>query len=160
MLPSALSWLVVVLLFAAVASVAVWRRGAPRRGLAVIVALCALPVVALASLSTIGWPSPMVRWLTTPEGDVTIAGMKLDPGRAIYLMIDGPEPRLFRLAWDMELAKQLQDAANAGQQMTGRFAVQREGNEAEDGGEFLLHDPTPSEMKEIVQPPLEVDPRF
>lgn len=58
-----------------------------------------------------------------PKGEHVVLGLKIDEPRAIYVLLDGQEPRYYRLPYSDETAKALQDAAYA----------------AEEGGEVIMN---------------------
>lgn len=58
-----------------------------------------------------------------PNGEHVVLGLKIDEPRAIYVLLDGQEPRYYRLPYSDETAKALQDAAYA----------------AEEGGEVVMN---------------------
>lgn len=98
MTPSLLLWLATVIAIGVVAATNPRRRQA----IAFSVIAAATIVVPLAALS---YPSS---WL--PSGQQTVLGARIDVGKAIYVMLDGPEPRLFVLPYSEQTAQQLQEA--------------------------------------------------
>lgn len=95
---SLLLWLATVIAIGVVAAINPNRRQA----MAFAVIAAATIAVPLAALS---YPSA---WL--PSGQQTVLGARIDVGKAIYVMLDGPEPRLFVLPYSEQTAQQLQEA--------------------------------------------------
>lgn len=114
------AWAVLTLICAVLAILAVWaRRPTGARPLSVLCLVVSLPITALAVSAPMGWAVPMMP-LTAPGGEYRVAGLKMVLGEGIYVLLDiGPgEPRHYRLPWDQEQAKKLQemldDPANGG----------------------------------------------
>lgn len=95
---SLLLWLAFVLAIGIVAATN------PRRRQAIAFAIVAAATIAVP-LAALSYPSP---WL--PSGQQTVLGAHIDVGKAIYVMLDGPEPRLFVLPYSEQTAQQLQEA--------------------------------------------------
>lgn len=103
-------WLAFVAATAAVA----WF-GSKRQAIAfafIAVATGIMPAV------TLGHPAHSL-----PNGEHVVLGLKIDEPRAIYVLLDGQEPRYYRLPYSDKAAKALQDAAYA----------------AEEGGEVVMN---------------------
>ncbi|WP_313666284.1 hypothetical protein [Shinella sp.] len=98
MTQSLILWLATVIAIGVVAAINPNRRQA----IAFAVIAAATIAVPLAALS---YPSS---WL--PSGQQTVLGARIDVGKAIYVMLDGPEPRLFVLPYSEQTAQQLQEA--------------------------------------------------
>lgn len=98
MTQSLLLWLAFVLATAIVAA------ANPRRRQAIAFAMVAAATIAIP-VAALSYPSP---WL--PSGQQTVLGARIDVGKAIYVMLDGPEPRLFVLPYTEQTAQQLQQA--------------------------------------------------
>lgn len=114
---SLLLWLAFVLATAIVAAVNPNRRQAIAFAI-VAAATIAIPVAALS------YPSP---WL--PSGPQTVLGVRVDVDKAIYVMLDGPEPRLFVLPYTEQAAQQLQQAQDGAADGEGRVVM----TQGEDG---------------------------
>lgn len=97
--------------FAVMAWMTVWsRRDTVMRHIAVVVFLLAIPGLAAAAVTSLGWNKPVA---LAPElsGDHQVLGSKMVEGEGIYLYLDVPdsEPRAAILPWDEQLASKLQD---------------------------------------------------
>jgi hypothetical protein len=112
-----LLWLATVIAIGVVAAVNPNRRQA----IAFAVIAAATIVVPLAALS---YPSS---WL--PSGQQTVLGVRVDVDKAIYVMLDGPEPRLFVLPYTEQAAQQLQEAQDGASDGEGRVVM----TQGEDG---------------------------
>lgn len=95
---SLLLWLATVIAIGVVAATN------PNRRQAVAFAVIAAATIAVP-LAALSYPSS---WL--PSGQQTVLGARIDVGKAIYVMLDGPEPRLFVLPYSEQTAQQLQEA--------------------------------------------------
>lgn len=98
MTQSLLLWLATVIAIGVVAATN------PRRRQAIAFAFIAAATIAVP-LAALSYPSS---WL--PSGQQTVLGARIDVGKAIYVMLDGPEPRLFVLPYSEQTAQQLQEA--------------------------------------------------
>lgn len=104
-----------VVLAATLASIGIW---APRRlwlRLSAVGASVALMVVGYAALvDLLSRPKPVdMEWLESAQDEATVVSAQLHEGEAIYLWLklDGvTEPRAYQMAWNRELAQQLQEA--------------------------------------------------
>jgi len=107
--------------------------GTKRQAIAfAIVAILTAP----ATLLPLGQPSPL-----SPPKDGTVLGSKIDIGRAIYVLLDGPTPRYYVLPYSEQTAKALQDAQSAAEG-SGGSVVMRAG---EDGSPGFAEDAPPPE---------------
>lgn len=113
---SLLLWLAFVLATASIA----WF-GTRRQAIAFAIVAAATIAIPVAALS---YPSP---WL--PSGQQTVLGARIDVGKAIYVMLDGPEPRLFVLPYTEQAAQQLQEAQDGTADGEGRVVM----TQGEDG---------------------------
>lgn len=95
---SLLLWLATVIAIGVVAATN------PRRRQAIAFAIVAAATIAIP-VAALSYPSP---WL--PSGQQTVLGARIDVGKAIYVMLDGPQPRLFVLPYTEQAARQLQQA--------------------------------------------------
>lgn len=95
---SLLLWLATVIAIGIVAATN------PRRRQAVAFAIVAAATISIP-LAALSYPSS---WL--PSGQQTVLGVRVDVDKAIYVMLDGPEPRLFVLPYTEQAAQQLQQA--------------------------------------------------
>ncbi|MDX0897409.1 hypothetical protein GOD90_10430 [Sinorhizobium medicae] len=99
MTPAITLWLAFVLAAGAI----LFCGGTRRQAIAlVIVAIATAP----ATLTTLGHAAP---WQPAP-GHYTVLGARIDIDVAIYVLLDGEEPRLYRLPYSAEAANQLQAA--------------------------------------------------
>lgn len=98
MTQSLLLWLATVIAIGVVAAIN------PNRWQAIAFAVIAAATIAVP-LAALSYPSS---WL--PSGQQTVLGARIDVGKAIYVMLDGPEPRLFVLPYSEQTAQQLQEA--------------------------------------------------
>jgi hypothetical protein len=112
-----LLWLAFVLATAIVAAVN------PNRCQAVAFAVIAAGTIAIP-LAALSYPS---QWL--PSGQQTVLGARIDVGKAIYVMLDGPQPRLFVLPYSEQTAQQLQEAQDGTADGEGRVVM----TQGEDG---------------------------
>ena len=93
-----------LLWLATVIAIGVVAATNPRRRQAIVFAIVAAATIAIP-LAALSYPSS---WL--PSGPQTVLGVRVDVGKAIYVMLDGPAPRLFVLPYSEQAAKQLQEA--------------------------------------------------
>lgn len=89
--------------------------GSKRQALAFCFVAAATGIVPAV---TLGHPATHL-----PKGEHVVLGLKIDEPRAIYVLLDGEEPRYYRLPYSDKAAKALQDAAYA----------------AEEGGEVVMN---------------------
>lgn len=112
-----LLWLATVLAIGIVAATN------PRRRQAIAFAIVAAATISIP-VAALSYPSP---WL--PSGPQTVLGARIDVGKAIYVMLDGPEPRLFVLPYTEQAAQQLQQAQDGAADGEGRVVM----TQGEDG---------------------------
>lgn len=117
MTQSLLLWLAFVLATAIVAATN------PRRRQAIAFAIIAAATLAVP-VAALSYPSP---WL--PSGPQTVLGVRVDVDKAIYVMLDGQEPRLFVLPYTEQAAQQLQQAQDGAADGEGRVVM----TQGEDG---------------------------
>ena len=123
MTQSLTAWAVLSAILFMGALIAIWsRRNTRWRGMAVLAVLISVPMSAAAIGYALGWPAPLLK-ITAPTGDWVILGDKMIRGQGIYLLIDipGGEPRYYRMPWDDEEAKKLQELKNKKQGAMLRF---------------------------------------
>lgn len=118
-------WLAFTLIISGLALIAVWsRRATLYRGIALAAIIPAAGLAGPLVILCLGWSTPIVPGFTTlAVGDVRVLGHKMIAGEAIYILADTNEgePRYFRIPWNQELAKKLQDmfdGENGGVMMT------------------------------------------
>lgn len=146
------AWLILTFILAAPAWLAIWSRKPTRyRSLAVAAFLIASPLSGAAIFSALGWPVPLMRFYAPPAGEYNVLGVKLVPDVAIYLLLDGPAPRLWVLPWDAKQASKLQGEMNKGE---GKLKMRFGGD---DESEMVFHaepqapaEPKPAEAPGIV----------
>lgn len=108
----------VVLLAAVLASISIWS---PRK---VSLKVCAIGVTAaLMAVAYLGFtdllskPKPVdMEWAMRSMPEAHVLGSATQEGEAIFVWLqldDITEPRAYRIPWDSELAKQLQEATRA-----------------------------------------------
>lgn len=112
-----LLWLATIIAIGVVAAVN------PNRRQAIAFAIVAAATIAVP-LAALSYPSS---WL--PSGQQTVLGARIDVGKAIYVMLDGPEPRLFVLPYSEQTAQQLQQAQDGAADGDGRVVM----TQGEDG---------------------------
>ena len=104
-----------VIIAAALASIAVW---APR-GLWLKLSALGLSGLMMATAYTglvnlLGRPKPVnLEWMLAAVPDATVLGATMRENEAIYLWLkfkDNPEPQSYVLPWNLEQAKELQEA--------------------------------------------------
>lgn len=106
---------VAVALAAALATIAIWS---PRRVwiklVAVLVSVGFMPVAYAGMTDLLSKPKPVrLEWARATTDRATVLGAQIKENAGIYLwlMMEGAaEPRYYKLPWDQELAKQLQEA--------------------------------------------------
>ena len=131
-------WLAFV---AATASVA-WF-GSKRQAIAFALVASATGVMPAV---TLGHPATHL-----PKGEHVVLGLKIDEPRAIYVLLDGQEPRYYRLPYSDETAKALQDAAYAAEEGgEGQVVMQNSGDGQPGFSERLQAEP-PRKVPEQVE---------
>ncbi len=146
---------------AALAAIVVWaprRPGVKFAALALTACLLLLGYLGLAELA--GRPK-FVRdeWLRAHTPEAEVLAFDLREGEAIYLWLRLPgltEPRAYRLSWELSLARQLQQAAQAAERARTGLAMRLPFAAAQDELEpkfYPLPQP-PAPPKEVPAPPL------
>lgn len=139
-------WLALTIALAVCAWLAAWSRYPSRsRWLAVVAFIVASPVSGAALFAVLGWPVPLYPYVSAPAGEPAVLGVKMVPDVAIYVMLDGPEPRLYELPWNAEQASRLQRMLEGGQG-GGDIRMRRQGAFAR--GEFYLDGAPPQMLPE------------
>lgn len=106
---------VAVVLAATLATIAIWS---PRRlwvkASAVLVSVGFMPIAYAGMADLLSKPKPVrLEWAQSATASATVLGAQIKEGQGIYLWLQldgGAEPRYYKLAWDQDLAKQLQTA--------------------------------------------------
>lgn len=138
----------VIALFAVVAWLAAWsRRDTWARPAAVGLFLVGIPVIAAASVESLGWHKPLRLAWDLKSGDHHVLASKMIQDKAIYLYLDDPnraEPRPLVLPWDNRSANAIQKAIDGG------------GSEGK--GEFMMrfepsYDLSDQQFHPLPQPP-------
>lgn len=129
------------LAFVAATAVISWF-GSKRQALAF--ALVALATGIMPAV-TLGHPA-----FALPQGEHVVLGLKIDEPRAIYVLLDGAEPRYYRLPYSDETAKALQDAAYAAEAGDGQV-VMHNGGEGQPGFSERLRAEPPRKAPEQVE---------
>lgn len=112
-------WITVIVILAVTAALltglTIWsRRETVARAAAVGLFVLALPCIALPALTIMSHPAPQWLWsksIQTTE-HTRVIGFKLQPGVAIYLLLDDPGfeyPRYVMIPWDRKKAEQLRE---------------------------------------------------
>lgn len=104
-----------VALAATLATIAVW---APRRvwikAAAVVCAVGFMPVAYAGMADLLSKPKPIrLEWAKAASEQATVLGAQIKENEAIFLWLQVDavaEPRYYKLPWDQEVAKQLQQA--------------------------------------------------
>lgn len=112
-----------LLWLATVIAIGVVAATNPRRRQAIAFAIVAAATIAIP-VAALSYPSP---WL--PSGPQTVLGVRVDVDKAIYVMLDGPQPRLFVLPYSEQAAQQLQQAQDGAADGEGRVVM----TQGEDG---------------------------
>jgi len=104
-----------VVLAAGLATISIW---APRKlwvkvG-AVLLAAGFMPLSYASFADLLSKPKPIaLEWFQRSMSEATVLSALMQEGEAIYLWLQLPstsEPRYYKIAWDVEVAKQLQEA--------------------------------------------------
>ena len=99
-------------LTAVLASIAVWSpRSLKLRAVAVVLVAGFVPLGYFTLTEILSQPKPMTHeWFKRSVDEATVLSVSFDEGNAIYLwlQLDGPEPRYYRLPWRPVLAQKLQ----------------------------------------------------
>ena len=99
-------------LVAVLASIAVWSPRETRvRAVAVALVAGFVPLGYLSLTGILSQPKPMTHeWFKSHVDEATVLSVSFDEGNAIYLwlQLDDPEPRYYRLPWRPVLAQKLQ----------------------------------------------------
>lgn len=122
-------------------------------GLAIVLAIGVIAyfgtrrqAVAFALVAVAAFPLPMAAlghatpW-TPPDGQLTVLGARIDVDVAIYVMIDGAEPRLYVLPYSEQAASQLQKAMDGTADGEGVVTMNMDAN----GDPGFAESATPSE---------------
>lgn len=123
--------LIVVALFAAAASTAIWsRRDTWGRSAAMALFLGGVPLVAAAGVESLGWHKPLFLAWDLEPGDYRVLAVKMVQDRAIYLYLDDPgrmEPRPIVMPWSNDAANRIQKLVDeAGPENQGQFMMRYE----------------------------------
>ena len=135
---SLLLWLATVIAIGIVAATNPNRR----QTIAFAVSAAATVAVPLAALS---YPSS---WL--PSGQQTVLGVRVDVDKAIYVMLDGPQPRLFVLPYTEQTAQQLQQAQDGTADGEGTIVM----TQNEDGSPGFSEENERAEQPKSAEVPL------
>jgi hypothetical protein len=105
----------------------VWsRQETPMRGMAVVMLIVWLPILAFMATDVLGWHKPI--WAAHRlVGKQRVLGHKMVRGEAIYLYLDvGPgEPRAIRVPWNDNTASRLQKALRESRKRGRRGAIMK-----------------------------------
>jgi hypothetical protein len=113
-----------VLIAAGLATISIW---APRKlwikvG-AVALTMAFMPVAYAGFTGLLSKPKPVeLEWFTRSMKEAQVLGAQLREGDSIYLWVQVPgdaEPKYYKIAWDQETAKQLQQAMREAEQNQG-----------------------------------------
>jgi len=140
---SLLLWLATVIAIGIVAATN------PRRKQAIAFAIVAAASIAIP-IAALSYPSPYL-----PSGQLTVLGVRVDVDKAIYVMVDGAEPRLFVLPYSDKAAQQLQEAQDGTADGEGTVVM----TQGEDGSPGFAEEGAPgSEQPKQAEQPLLVTP--
>lgn len=132
------AWLAITAALGSMAWLAVWHERA--------VAAALLPVALAASWVALQQPlgEPSTR---VPDGEYVVLGSRIDVNVAIYVLVDGDEPRYYRLPYSDAAAEQLQRA----QEQPGGVLM-----DAQDGEFGFDGAPTAGAPKQAERPELRI----
>ena len=133
------AYLTLWLAFVAATAAVAWF-GSKRQ--AIVLALVAAATGIMPAV-TLGHPAT-----TLPDGEHVVLGMKIDEPTAIYVLLDGEEPRYYRLPYNDKTAKALQDASYAAEEGEGQVVMQNSGGDASPGFSERLHADPPRKAGE------------
>lgn len=89
-------------------------EGGRWRALILFLVLAFLPVGFASMADLLSRPKPMtLAWAQATVPEAAVLGASIREGEGLFLLLDegrGGEPRYYRVAWDRELAEQLQKA--------------------------------------------------
>jgi len=112
--------------------------------------------VAFALVAAAAFPLPMAALghatpTSPPSGSLTVLGARIDVDKAIYVMVDGPQPKLYVLPYSEQAANQLQKAMDGTADGEGTVTMEMGG----DGAPGFAEDVPPAEEpKQAREEPL------
>lgn len=86
-----------------------------------------------------------------PNGEHVVLGLKIDEPRAIYVLLDGDEPRYYRMPYSDDTAKALQDAAYAAEE-GGQVVMNNSGDGQPGFSERMPAEPPRKAAEGVVLP--------
>jgi hypothetical protein len=104
------AWLGLTVVMGACALFAILRHGGARWG---VLATLTFIWAAIASYALLQAPMGFPDYDPLPDGEFTILGARIDVDEAIYIMIDGPQPHLYKLPYSASDADKLQKGMDA-----------------------------------------------
>lgn len=101
--------------------------------------------LVFAAIACAAFPLPMAALghatpTAPPSGQVAVLGARIDVDKAIYVMIDGPQPRLYVLPYSEQAASQLQKAMDGTADGEGAVTMEM----GEDGAPGFAEDVPPA----------------
>ena len=104
------AFLILTAIFAVMVLMIIWSRNG---SIARHVAIAALPVAVFSSwyILTVPLGRPAS---SPPPGEYSILGARIDIDVAIFVLVDAPEPRYYKLPYSEDAAEQLQQALDEG----------------------------------------------
>lgn len=112
--------------------------------------------VAFALVAAAAFPLPIAALghatpTAPPSGPLTVLGARIDVDKAIYVMVDGPQPKLYVLPYSEQAANQLQKAMDGTADGEGTVTMEMGG----DGAPGFAEDVPPAgEQKQAIEVPL------
>lgn len=100
--------------------------------------------MAPASFLPLGHAAP---W--RPDMPATVLGARIDVGLAIWVLVDGPEPRFHRLPYSQAAADQLQAAIDGAAERQGKVKIKM----GEDGSPGFAEEAPPEEPAKSAERP-------
>lgn len=112
--------------------------------------------LVFAAMACAAFPLPMAALghatpTAPPSGPLTVLGARIDVDKAIYVMIDGPQPKLYVLPYSEQAANQLQKAMDGTADGEGTVTMEM-GADGTPG--FAEENPPPEKPKQAREVPL------
>ncbi len=119
--PVILFFVVFLVAVTVLANLAIWTQRRPwMRWAAVIATAAFLPAAYLSLSDLLSRPKPLwLEWAQNDLAEAEVLGSQLREGVAIYVWLAIPNqatPRAYALPWDLEMAKQLQNAGRTSEE--------------------------------------------
>lgn len=112
--------------------------------------------LVFAAIACAAFPLPMAALghatpTAPPSGPLTVLGARIDVDKAIYVMVDGPQPKLYVLPYSEQAANQLQKAMDGTADGEGTVTMEIGGDGAPG---FAEETPPAEEPKQAREVPL------